>query len=103
LKRKEHEYQLRLDQLSSSLLDHQSREQHLKRDLAHARAATARLEEELQMKRRDYQELEKHQKEEAWQLEGEGQQLQDEVHQWTVKYERCMGDMEEMKEKFQRK
>lgn len=103
LKKRDHEHQLKLDQFSSSLLEHQTRGQHLERELARTQSTRARLEEELQCKTRECEELEKCRKEEVWHLEGEVQQLQDVVQEWACRYQQLQEEMGNMRETFQRK
>lgn len=75
----------------------------MEKELAHAQSARTRLEEELQLKCRECEQLVKGRKEEAWHMEGEVQQLQDNVQEWMIKYRRVHEEMDRMKQTFQRK
>ena len=103
MKQRDHDHQLRLDQLSSAILTHQTRNQKLERDLAHAQSDVAKLQKEVKEGASECVEVKRSGREEVWRLEGEVKQLEEYAREWQSKHQKLQIDMRKMQETSQRK
>ncbi len=103
MRQRDHDHQLKVEELASSSLAHEARSLRLERELSHARSTIAGLEGEARERLAEGEREEKEQKELRWRLEIEVEKLEERVRELEGDLTKSHATLQLNQMKFQKK